>query len=110
MDAIWPPENCPRVTSYVLVMTRVERIASDGTSVDPNDNPSSVTALASGRSPPTEKPAALVSEPPIETTCGDSSARLSRSDASMGSLATCSGVNARSIEPGVGRSCPPRGA
>ena len=88
------------------MITRVDRVASEGSWVEPKLRPSSVTALASGRMPATEKPAAVVSEPMIETTEGDSNARLSRSPASIGRRAACSGVIARSIDPGVGRSLP----
>src|SRR5437867_3912014 len=47
--------------------------------------PSSVTLLAVGRWPATEKPAVLVSPPPIASTPGASVATVFRSDASVGS-------------------------
>ena len=72
VEATRPPLNWPRATSYVLVTTRVARIASWGTDPDPKRRPSSVTALASARWPATEKAAAVLSVPPSATTPGTS--------------------------------------
>src|SRR5206468_12538188 len=65
---------------------------------EPSDMPSSVTLLAVGRWPATEKPAVLVSPPPIASTPGASVATVFRSDASVGSRATSSRLQPRSEE------------
>ena len=101
VDATSPPVNCPRATSYVLVITRVLRTASAGT-VPPNDRPSSVTRFWSARWPATEKPAAVESLPASPTTPAESAAIELGSEASMGRRMSCSPDSARSVLPGVG--------
>ena len=61
--------------------------------------PSSVTLLAVGRWPATEKPAVLVSPPPIASTPGASVATVFRSDASVGSRATSSRLKPWPVAP-----------
>src|SRR6185312_2655922 len=53
VDATRPPLNSPRATSYVLVMTCVDRSASSATALWPDRmlRPSCVSAFAVGRSP-----------------------------------------------------------
>src|SRR5438309_4853600 len=99
-----PPLNAPRETSYVLVTTRVVRNPSCGTELVLMFRPSSVTALASERSPATENAAAVESVAPMPMTPGTRVASRFRSVSSSGSRATSSGVSARSVEPGVGTS------
>src|SRR5438132_12674667 len=65
-----PPLNAPRETSYVLVTTRVVRNPSCGTELVLMFRPSSVTALASERSPATENAAAVESVAPMPMTPG----------------------------------------
>src|SRR5213079_478598 len=61
VEATRPPENWPRAASWLLVTTRVERIASCGTLPPLRDRPSSVIAFAVGRWPATEKSASVES-------------------------------------------------
>src|SRR5439155_796058 len=64
--------------------------------------PSSVTLLAVGRWPATEKLAVLVSPPPIASTPGASVATVLRSDAAAGSRATSSLPKAPTVAPATG--------
>jgi hypothetical protein len=64
---ITPPVNCPRAMSYVLVTTRVLRMASCGTAPAPNEMPSRVMLFWSARWPATEKLAAVLSVPTMPT-------------------------------------------
>jgi hypothetical protein len=56
VTANWPPENCPRDTSYVLVNAVVARTASSGTAAPPYDAPSSVTPDCDGGWPAMTSP------------------------------------------------------
>ena len=82
--ATWPPVNCPRATSYVLVITRVLRTASDGTLPEPNDKPSSVIWFWSARCPAITNEFAVESDPPSRITPGASEATSAGSEASTG--------------------------
>src|SRR5205823_5065695 len=99
VDATRPPENWPRATSKLFVTTRTARTASWGTSPEPSDMPSSVTLLAVGRWPATEKAAELVSPPAIASTPGASVATVFRSDASVGSRTTSSPLKPWPVAP-----------
>ena len=79
-----PPLNCPRATSYVLVMMRVVRVASCGIEPPPKVSPSSVMLFAVGRWPATENCVLVESVAPIGTTPGASAANAARSLASIG--------------------------
>ena len=80
-EAISPPLNCPFATSYVLVNTRVSRIASRGTVPAAYVRPSSEMWFCVARCPATEKLAVVVSVADVLTTPGVSAAIAARSPA-----------------------------
>ena len=100
VEAMSPPENWPRATSYALVTTRIERTASCGTLPEPNDRPSSVMLFPVGRCPATENAVAVESLSRIPRTPGCKVATVLRSEALMGRRARRSGSKLRALEPG----------
>ena len=104
VDATCPPVNCPRLTSYVLVITRVLRTASEGTLPDPKLNPSRVIWFWLVGWPPTENVAAVESVAEVPMTPGASAAMDARSPLSMGSRSSWAADRLRSWLPAVGRS------
>jgi hypothetical protein len=105
--ATWPPENWPRATSKVLVMTRVPRTASCGKVVPPKVRPSRVTLFCDARWPATLKPDCVESLPRCWTTPGVRPASAFGSVASTGRRSACSAAMVRSVLPGSGRNWAP---
>ena len=103
--ATWPPVNCPRLTSYVLVITRVLRTASCGTEPEPKLRPSRVIWFWFWGCPATEKLAGVESVAIVPTTPGESVATVFKSPLSTGSRSSCAELRLRSVLPAVGRSC-----
>jgi hypothetical protein len=108
--ATCPPENCPRATSNVLVMTRVPRTASCGKLAPPKLRPSRVVLFWLARWPATLNPLAVLSLPPWVMTPAVRAAMAFGSLASTGRRSACSVLTLRSVLPGSGRPWPAPGA